>query len=32
LLVASGRTNARCAVCEYKGPIPESDDLEELAS
>lgn len=32
LLVASGRTNARCVACEYKGPVPESEDAVELAS
>ena len=28
LLLASGRTNARCTVCEFKGPAPESEPLE----
>ncbi|MBM3933699.1 MAG: type I DNA topoisomerase [SAR202 cluster bacterium] len=31
LLVASGKTNARCTACAYKGPIPE-DELVEMAS
>ena len=28
LLVASGRSNARCAACGYRGPIPESEPSE----
>ena len=28
LLVASGRANAQCLKCEYKGPVPESEPLE----
>ena len=28
LLLASGRTNARCTACDYKGPAPESEPLE----
>lgn len=31
LLVASGRTNARCSDCSYKGPIPESPDPTKIA-
>ena len=30
LLVASGRTNARCSDCSYKGPIPESPDPNKV--
>jgi DNA topoisomerase-1 len=29
MLLASGRDMARCTKCEYKGPVPESDDSEE---
>ena len=25
LLVASGRANARCTLCEFKGPVPEAE-------
>ena len=28
LLLASGRTNARCTACDYRGPVPESEPLE----
>ena len=28
LLLASGRANARCPACGFKGPIPESEPLE----
>jgi DNA topoisomerase-1 len=28
MLVASGRANARCASCGYKGPVPESEPVE----
>ena len=28
LLLASGRTNARCTSCGYKGPAPESEPVE----
>jgi DNA topoisomerase-1 len=28
LLVASGRSNARCTSCKFKGPMPESEALE----
>ena len=28
MLVAMGRTNARCAACGFKGPIPESEPLD----
>ena len=32
LLVASGRTNARCTSCEYSGPVPESEaEVMEVA-
>ena len=29
MLLASGRDMAKCVKCEYKGPVPESDDSEE---
>ncbi len=32
LLVASGRSNARCAACGYRGPVPEEAEAMELAS
>ncbi|MCI0439513.1 MAG: type I DNA topoisomerase [Chloroflexi bacterium] len=28
MLVASGRANARCTACGYKGPVPEEEQLE----
>ncbi len=28
LLIASGRTNARCTSCDYRGPVPEAEELE----
>ena len=28
LLLASGRSNARCTSCDYKGPVPESELIE----
>ena len=28
LLLASGRTNARCTSCDFRGPAPESEPLE----
>ena len=28
LLLASGRENARCTACDYRGPVPESEPLE----
>ncbi len=28
LLVASGRSGARCTSCQYKGPVPESEAVE----
>ncbi len=28
LLLASGRSNAHCTSCEYKGPVPESEALD----
>ncbi len=28
MLLASGRTNARCTACEYKGPAPEVETAE----
>ena len=28
LLLASGRTNARCTSCDYRGPAPESEPAE----
>jgi DNA topoisomerase-1 len=28
LLIASGRGNARCTSCDYRGPVPESEELE----
>ena len=28
LLVASGKNNARCTSCEYKGPVPEAEPAE----
>ena len=28
LLVASGRDNAQCTACEFKGPVPEEEALE----
>ena len=28
LLVASGRSNANCLSCKYKGPVPETEPLE----
>ena len=28
MLVASGRTNARCTACEFKGPAPEEEPLD----
>ena len=31
LLVASGRSNAKCTSCDFRGPVPE-DDVVELAS
>ena len=31
LLIASGRSNAKCTSCEFKGPVPE-EELVELAS
>ena len=31
MLLSSGRSNARCTSCEYRGPIPE-DEVVELAS
>ena len=31
MLLTSGRTNARCTSCDYKGPIPESEPLEVVA-
>ena len=31
LLVASGRSNARCTECEYSGPIPEAAEAVEVA-
>ena len=31
LLVASGRQNARCAACGFRGPVPE-EEMVELAS
>ena len=31
LLLASGRTNARCTKCDYKGPVPESEPAAEVA-
>ena len=32
LIVALGREQARCLTCEYKGPIPESDESGESES
>jgi len=29
LLLASGRTNVSCNACEYKGPMPESEPVEQ---
>ncbi len=29
MLLASGRDMARCTTCEYKGPVPESEDSGE---
>ena len=31
MLLASGRTNARCTACEFKGPAPESETTAEAA-
>ena len=31
LLLASGRSNARCTKCEFKGPVPESEQAAEVA-
>ena len=31
LLIASGRSNAKCTSCDFRGPIPE-DEVVELAS
>ncbi|MDA1347510.1 MAG: type I DNA topoisomerase [Chloroflexi bacterium] len=31
MLLASGRTNARCTACEFKGPVPEVEELVEVA-
>jgi DNA topoisomerase-1 len=31
LLLASGRSNARCTKCEFKGPVPESEEAVEVA-
>ena len=28
LIVASGRSNARCTSCKFKGPVPEEEPLE----
>jgi DNA topoisomerase-1 len=28
MLLASGRTNARCMECDFKGPVPESEAVE----
>ena len=28
LLLTSGRTNARCNSCDYRGPVPESEPVE----
>ncbi len=28
MLLASGRSNARCTACDFKGPIPETEPLE----
>ena len=30
MLLASGRDMAKCAACEYKGPVPDSEESEEL--
>jgi DNA topoisomerase-1 len=32
LLLASGRENARCTKCEYRGPIPEEEEAEVTAA
>ncbi len=32
LLVASGRDNSRCLTCGYRGPVPEQEEADELAS
>ena len=29
MLLAAGRDMAKCVKCEYKGPVPESDDSED---
>ncbi len=29
LLLGSGRTNVSCNACEYKGPMPESEPVEQ---
>ncbi|MCH8968316.1 MAG: topoisomerase DNA-binding C4 zinc finger domain-containing protein, partial [Planctomycetes bacterium] len=31
LLLASGRANARCTQCDFKGPVPESEPAAEVA-
>ena len=31
MLLASGRTNARCTACEFKGPVPEVEEPVEVA-
>ena len=28
MLIASGRSNARCTACEFKGPVPEEEPAE----
>ena len=28
LLLASGKSNARCTSCDYKGPVPEAEPAE----
>jgi DNA topoisomerase-1 len=30
LLVAAGKTGARCTVCEYKGEVPQPEQESEL--
>ena len=32
LLVASGRDNSRCLTCDYRGPVPEQEEADDLAS
>ncbi len=31
LLVASGRSNAKCTKCKFKGPVPEEEEALEVA-